>query len=145
MTPEQAYSEEDTQRILRAYKEWLPRVLEGDRFPNIEFFEAPKYADFDYEVYYDGEFDHFIEVKKRNCVLGRYKSTKVPIRKHGTAQHFKEAYDINTYFVCGYDDCVGVLKLWEEPDEDTTMVARYDRGNDTDLYGMYKVTRFRKI
>lgn len=145
MTPEQAYSEENTYRIIRIYKEWLPRSFLEDRFPNITFRESPKYADFDFYVDFDGDLDHHIEVKERKNTLNRYKSTKVPLRKHSTAEHFMNAYGIKTYFVCGFTDCVAILNLWEEPDEDTTMVARYDRGDDEDIFAMYKVTRFKKI
>jgi len=145
VNPEQAYSETNTKKILRIYKEWLQRSLPDDRFPNITFRESPKFADFDFYVYFDGELDHYIEVKERRNTINKYKSTKVPLRKHSTAEHFMNAYGIRTYFVCGFTDCVAVLNLWEEPDEDTTMVDRYDRGDDEDIYAMYRVTRFRKI
>jgi hypothetical protein len=147
MNAEQQYqlSIEDTEHILEVYRQWIPRTLEGDWFPHIKFVEAPKFADFDYYVYLDDELDHQIEVKHRNNTLDRWIHTKVPLRKHSTAEHLMERYGRKTYFVCGFTDCTAVLPLWEEPDEDSTMVARYDRGEDEDLYAMYKVTRFKKI
>lgn len=146
MNPREAYSEIDTREALRKYKLYLPRTTDlQSGILRIGFMEAPTFADFDYEVFINGVFDHNIEVKVRSCELGRWEHTKVPLRKHSTAEHLYLARGVKTYFVCKFEDCVGVLRLWEEPDKDTVMVARHDRGKDTDFYAMYKVRRFIKI
>lgn len=145
MNPREAYSEIDTRDALRQYRLYLPRTTDLVGEMNIRFEEAPNFADFDYQVYINGVFDHNIEVKVRNCDMDRWEYTKIPIRKHSTAEHMWVAHNVKTYFVCKFLDGVGVLRLWEEPDKDTVMLARHDRGEDTDLYAMYKVGRFFKI
>jgi len=90
----------------------------------------------------DGKLSHHIEIKKRSCKLKEYGQTKVPLRKHSTAEHYFNHDKIKTYFVCEFTDCVGVLRLWEEPDHIGTMIARPDRGEDTDIYAFYNVDRF---
>jgi hypothetical protein len=144
MNPEDAYSEEKTYKTLDTYRHWLS---DNRHIPEqgIEFMVGPKFADYDYEVVINGISDHYIEVKVRNIPINQFETTKVPLRKHSTAEHFYNSGLKATYFVCGFTDCCAILPLWEEPDRESVMLARHDRGDDEDLYAMYKIERFTKI
>lgn len=137
------YSEEQTHLVLGQYRLWLaPRLY----FPRvISFKESPEHADWDYDVMVVGRLDHRIEVKNRGVPSNEYEKTKVPIRKHSTAEHFYKKDGLKTFYVCRFTDWIGVLPLWEEPDEEGIMVARYDRGPATDYFAFYDVARFIKI
>ena len=135
----------DIEYIAHALEVYKGFILKHFPEAAVDFIETPKHADFDRYVYINDKFSHHIEVKKRNNVLNRYEETKVPLRKHSTAEHYFLAKGIKTYFVCEFDDCVAYLKLWEEPDNVETMVARHDRGEDEDISALYNVSRFIKI
>lgn len=137
------YSEDQTFKVLSTYRTWLMPQLNFPRV--ITFRESPDHSDWDFYVMVVGVLDHHIEVKNRKISSTEYGQTKVPIRKHATAEHFYKKSGLKTFYVCGFTDWVGVLPLWEEPDEEGIMVARYDRGPGTDYYAFYKVDRFIRI
>lgn len=136
-------SEQATEDALREYRAYLVGHVFG--MQDIEFKDMPKYADSDYMVIVNGQFQHFLEVKSRRHNMYRYEKTKMPLRKHAVAKYWKDAKDWDTYFLCKWTDCCGVFDLSEEPDSVEDQVARYDRGEEKDIYAFYRVRRARRI
>lgn len=98
---------ETTRAALELYKNWLINHKYGN--VTVEFREMPMYADSDYAVFVNLSFDHFLEVKCRRHEMAKYDKTKVPLRRHATAEHYKNAKNINTYFLCSWTDYVGIF------------------------------------
>lgn len=106
----------------------------------------PKYADADYLILYDQEFDHYVEVKIRYHVLGNYRLEKIPFRKFAFAYTMKNNYSRNTFYLTRWEDGkIGFIDLSKDPDRVDEMVARHDRGWEKDLYAFYDISRFQII
>ena len=144
-TPEAEFrfSEQTTEEMLQIYKAWLERVK---KLVDIEFQETVKFADVDRKVMVGGKLHHYLECKIRRNPLDKYPTTKVPLRKHTFAEHQWNKDKTPTLFLAGFSDGkIAILNLVLEPDEETTMVARHDRGGDEDIYACYKIERLRLI
>jgi len=131
-----------TKEAIEQYQEWLKEVLKTDQ---VEIIEAPQYADFDYYVYVNGLLHHLLEVKTRRHEGGRYDQEKMPLRKHAVAAFFMREQKLKTIYLCSWIDKIAILELHEMPNQISTMVARYDRGNEQDIYAMYDFSRFKLI
>jgi len=144
MDAEEAYQKsiELTEDAIVVYKSWL----KGNKYyGDIQAQEMPRYADADYSISYDFNFDHYVEVKTRFHRWGKYAMEKVPFRKFAFAHTMKNLYGRNTIYLLRTQDKIGILDLTCEPDKVDEMIARHDRGNDEDLYAFYDVSRFRII
>lgn len=133
---------EDTKEAIEQYEQWLYDTLECD---DVQIIDAPQYADFDYYVYVDQYLHHHLEVKTRRHNGGRFEQEKMPIRKHAVAAYFMREDNIKTIYLVSWYDQLAILELWKKPDSISTMVARYDRGSDKDIYAMYDYSRFKLI
>lgn len=131
-----------TNEAIEQYKNWLE-----DKTPlyKVELIDAPQYADFDYYVYAEGILNHLLEVKTRRHAAGSFEQEKLPIRKHAVATYFMRAEKLKTIYLCSWTDKLAILELWQEPDQVSEMVARYDRGSGKDIYAMYSYSRFKPI
>ena len=145
MEAEEAYQKsiELTEDTIVTYRSWLM----GNRYcGNISISEMPKYADADYLVYYDYNFDHYVEVKIRFHRYRYYVYEKIPFRKFAFAYTMKAVYDRNTfYLIRWFDNKIGLLDLTSTPDKVDEMVARHDRGEDSDLYALYHINHFKML
>lgn len=133
---------EDTKEAIEQYEQWLYDTLGCD---DVQIIDAPQYADFDYYVYVDQYLHHYLEVKTRRHNGGRFNQEKMPIRKHAVAAYFMREDNIKTIYLVSWYDQLAILELWKKPDSVDTMVARYDRGRDKDIYAMYDYSRFKLI
>jgi len=131
-----------TEEALSIYKGFLKSTLFTGE---ITFETMPKYSDFNYKVFFDGQFDHYLEVKVRYHWWGKYIQEKMPFRKFGVAYAMKNVYGSNAVYLLRTMNKVGVLNLFEEPSKIEEMFARHDRNEEKDLYALYDVTRFRII
>lgn len=109
------------------------------------FKEMVKFADSDFEVYVDGKFSHFLEVKFRRHNKGYYKQEKTPFRKHAFDYTIQNEYNQKCAYAIVWSDTSGILDISRKPDKLTYMVARYDRGNNKDLYALYNVENFKPL
>ena len=130
---------------MERYNRWIVEQL-GKRkrvidHRDIQFLPMPTHADSDYEVWIKHLFIGFHEVKCRRNPKGKYQKTKIPLRKHATAEHYWKAEQKKSFFLCRFSDEIVRFALWQEPDEVVTMVARHDRGADEDVYALYDVSR----
>lgn len=127
-------SKKETEELVKKYCE--------DR--GYTFKEGPTHADFDYYIYENGELVHYLEVKIRRTGFMKYKYIKLPLRKHTFAQHIWNKTDITSYFLCYFegDDITAILDLAKEPSKEEVMVARWDRGESSDLYALYHQSEF---
>lgn len=144
MEPEEAYQKslELTEDSIRTYCSWL----KGHKFyGDIDAVEMPKFADADYLIFFNGQFDHYVEVKVRFHWWGKYSLEKMPFRKFAVAYAMKELYQRETTYLLRTQNKIGILDLTELPDRVDEMVARHDRGEDKDLYAFYSLRRFRII
>lgn len=140
---EYANSLDLTNEALVSYKAYL--IAHKFGLCEIEFRCMPKYADSDYAVFINGKFEHYLEVKTRRNTMNYYRETKIPLRKHATAEHYWRSADVKTYFLCKWQDKIAVIDITNEPDRVELQVARYDRGENLDIYACYKVSSFRVI
>ena len=128
---------DDTSKVLEFYLERVRAKLNRE----VTAKESPTFADNDYRILVEGKLHHFIEVKIRRNSFTRYDTTKMPLRKHGVAEHYYKALKLKSFFVAKFSDgVVAALDLTKEPYRIETQVARYDRGNDTDVYAFYKIS-----
>lgn len=134
---------ERTKQALESYK----RFLVGKFGPDVKigFVNTPEYADSDFMVFVGGKLDHFLEAKVRYTTKDKYQSAKIPLRKHSTAEHWMNAGKIKSYFLCIWQDQMGLFDLTIEPDIVDDMVARFDRGTERDVYAFYKVDKVEVI
>lgn len=121
------------------------RVYLSTKAKEVSFEKSPFYADNDYLVYLDGKLDHYLEVKVRTVTKDKFPDTKVPLRKHATAEHYFNADKIKTYFLCIWSDTLGLFDLTQEPTKIETTMARSDRGQETDVYAFYNVNLAEEI
>jgi hypothetical protein len=131
-----------TKEAIDIYRFYL---IKNSSAAEISFKEMPKYADVDYEAYFDGVFNHYVEVKVRYHWWGKYIQEKIPFRKFAVAYTMKNVYNKNTVYLLRTTNKIGILDLFEKPDDVENMVARHDRGEDKDLYAFYNVNRFKII
>lgn len=131
-----------TKNALEHYQDYLQGFKPQAK---IEFVEAEDFADYDYYVIFDREINHRLEVKCRRHKYGTYLKEKMPLRKHATAYWFKQQRQEATFYLVAWTDRIGLLKLWEQPDIVTDMVARHDRGEARDIYALYDIERFKII
>ena len=143
MKPDEEYklSEVETEEAGKKWKEFCKVYFKFE----ITSKKMPTFADSDYEIFVNGEFNHFLEVKKRRNTLNHYDQTKIPLRKHAVAEHWFKEKGYKTFFLAIFTDCIGVVPIYKEPDAVKKMIARYDRGNDEDTYALYDVSKIKKI
>lgn len=150
MTPEEAYNKtyNKTDEVLECYFKYLQekaRQKHGDNF-SLTYIKTPKFYDYDAEFYFNGKRVLNVEVKVRDDIeLNKYPQTKIPLRKHGVALVYFNYREIKSIYLALFSDCLVALNLHEKPDNIRDMLARNDRGNDTDEYAMYDITRFTQI
>lgn len=130
---------ERTKLALESYRKHLQNQLGAT--VKIDFVDMPDFADSDYMVFIDNKFNHYLEAKVRYTEKNKYQATKVPLRKHATAEHWLKASGIKSYFLCIWQDEMGLFDLTVEPDTVEDTVARYDRGTSKDVYAFYNVDR----
>lgn len=135
-----------TQRLIEAYAEYL---IAERRTSDVVVEAGPQYADFDYRIFVDGSFDHYIELKFRYHPQQQFPDTKVPVRKHAFAEHVWRRYGHKTYLLVQWSDgkC-GLLDLVEEPDREETVLSRHDRvgdGEAMETASFYDVRRFKML
>lgn len=129
-------SKEETDRVLLEYLGWV-----GGATSQV----GPSKADYDFKIFKDGIFDHYLEVKIRRHNFNKFSDVMLPVRKHAFAEHIFNKYGIETIFLCGFTDGFATLSLIEEPDREEERQGRYDRGDYGDWYIFYNLSRFRFI
>lgn len=143
MNAEEEYemSEKRTRIALVKYLESMGTTIGG------EWTAQPglKYADYDFKIFQNGIFNHFLEVKVRNHIYGAYQMVMLPVRKHAFAEHEFNAYGIKTYFLMAFSNGMGVLDLTFEPDKEEEKTGRYDRENYQDVYVFYDIAKVTPI
>lgn len=150
MTPEEAFAktEEKTEELIEYYYRYLHEKLKlkhGKNF-TLQYKKTPKYYDYDAVFYFNEKRVLNVEVKVRDSIsLTQYAYTKIPIRKHAVALVYFTYKNIKTIYLALFSDSLATLNLHEKPDDIKDMVARYDRGTDTDEYALYDITRFTQI
>ena len=139
------YTESPTLDTLEKYRIWVIEQFSKRKTlvlpQDVTFVPMAEHADSDYQGWIKQLFIGYYEVKCRRNTKDAYLKTKIPLRKHSTAEHYWRAEQKRSFFLCRWTDCIGRINLWEEPDEVTTMVARHDRGGAEDVYALYKVER----
>ena len=142
MTTQEEEYQATIERTLEAVNIYIEKVKEKNG-KEVICVENVLYADSDYLVYINKYLNHFLEVKCRRHKYGKFMTTKVPLRKHSTAEHFYIRNKIKTYFLCYFsDDTLCVLDLTKEPNNVSSQVARHDRGEEKDVYAFYDIDRF---
>lgn len=142
MTSEEAYkkTKAKTDRILNDFVDNL-RENTGQSW---SLRELATLTSMDYEIYKEGRLAFYIEAKIRTHAKGHYSQEKVPLSKYTWAYTFSNRNDIKSYYLICWSDNIGIVDL-EKTDEIREMVARYDRGTQTDLYAMYKIEDFKEL
>lgn len=140
---EKARTEVSTNNALSVFMNAL-----GNKYQDSVFLycEMPTMCDSDYQIDRDGIKYCFVEVKVRGNRFNDFQHTILPLRKHGTAEHYFKASGIKTYYLASFSDgVVAFLDLTEEPDKVETMSSRADRGGASDIYAFYNISRFYKL
>jgi hypothetical protein len=144
MNPNELYKStlEATEQALKIYCCWL----RGNKaFGEVQTEEMPRYADADYIIYFDYKFEQYVEVKTRLHWWGKFPQEKIPFRKYCFAYTVKKLWNRNTIYLLKASNKIGFLDLTEPPDRVDELIARYDRGEEKDLYAFYSIGRFRMI
>ena len=142
MNADQEYkkTKEQTDELVKGLCEFYSKKQNRD----ITSVEMPLYAPVDYLIFRDGQPFFYLEVKVRSHSFRYYKNEKVPVSKYCFAYTYKNKFKMPSALLVKWSDKVGLVDMNKCSGIDV-MVARYDRGEQKDIYAFYEYDDFKLL